>query len=82
MRSYVLSDVASQITAPVMICDPENESFWPGQAQQLADAVGGPAHLVTFTAAEGADMHCEPMARSLVHQRMYDWLADTLPGAG
>ena len=33
----------------------------------------GPKKLVPFTKAEGADMHCEPMARSLLEQRMFDW---------
>ncbi len=31
-----------------------------------------------FTSAEGADMHCEPMVRSLLEQRMFDWLDETL----
>ncbi len=79
MRAYTVADVAHQITTPVMIADPEGEQFWPGQPAQLADLVGDVAVLQRFTAAEGADMHCEPMARSLVHQRMYDWLSTVLP---
>lgn len=78
VREYNLSAVAKNITTPMMICDPEGEQFWPGQAEQLAGIVAGPVELVKFTAAEGADMHCEPMARSLVYQRMFDWLAGVL----
>lgn len=78
VRAYNLRDVAKNITTPMMICDPEGEQFWPGQAEKLAGMVGGKADLVKFTAAEGADMHCEPMARSLVYQRMFDWLAGVL----
>jgi len=37
--------------------------------------------LMPFTASEGADRHCEPMARSLLEQRMFDWLDETLPAA-
>ena len=40
--------------------------------------MSGPVNLVKFTTDEGADGHCEPMARSLVHQRMFDWLATVL----
>jgi hypothetical protein len=29
--------------------------------------------LVSFTKDEGADMHVEPMGRSLLEQEMYDW---------
>ena len=81
MRAYTVADVASQITTPVMIADPEGEQFWPGQAEQLANLIGEAAVLQKFTAAEGADMHCEPLARSLVQQRMHDWLATVLPKA-
>ena len=39
---------------------------------------GWSAALVTFTADERAGRHCEPMARSLLEQRMFDWLDETL----
>jgi len=79
LQKYNVRDVAGQITTPVMIADPEGESFWPGQSAELADLIGSAAVLAKFTAAEGADMHCEPMARSLVQQHMYSWLAGLLP---
>jgi hypothetical protein len=44
------------------------------QAQQLYDRLSGTKKLVMFTAAEGANRHCEPMARSLRDARIYDWL--------
>ena len=31
-----------------------------------------------FTAAEGADGHCEPMAPTLRNARVFDWLEATL----
>ncbi|MDF2556079.1 MAG: hypothetical protein K0R60_1974, partial [Microbacterium sp.] len=34
--------------------------------------------LVPFTADEGAQSHCEPLARTLVHERVLDWVAGTL----
>ena len=80
VEAYHLRDVVKDIVAPVMITDPEGEQFWPGQSQQLFDALPGPKVIVRFTKAEGADMHCEPMGRSLLEQRMYDWLDETLEG--
>ncbi|TXH41308.1 MAG: dipeptidyl aminopeptidase [Actinobacteria bacterium] len=82
MRAYDLTAVAGQIKAPMFICDPEGEQFWPGQSSRLADLVGGSVELSPFTAAEGAALHCEPMARTLAYQRMFDWLATVLPSAG
>jgi dienelactone hydrolase len=71
-------DVIAQITTPLLITDPEGEQFWPGQSQRLCDALPGPKALVKFTAEEGADRHCEPMARSLLEQRTFDWLDQIL----
>jgi hypothetical protein len=77
-RQYNLTDVVEQITTPLLITDPEGEQFWPGQSQQLFEKLKGTKQLITFTADEGADRHCEPMARSLLEQRMFDWLDETL----
>ncbi|MGY1670794.1 alpha/beta hydrolase family protein [Geodermatophilus sp. SYSU D00710] len=77
-RRYALEGVADRITTPMLITDPDGEQFWPGQSRRLFDALPGPKQLVRFTAAEGADRHCEPMARSLLEQRVLDWLDETL----
>ena len=81
-EQYQLGDLVKQIRTPLMVTDPEGEQFWPGQSQRLYDALPGPKVLVPFTKAEGADMHCEPMARSLLEQRMFDWLDETLGSHG
>jgi hypothetical protein len=78
VEQYQLGDLVKDIRAPMMITDPEGEQFWPGQSQQLFDALSGTKVIVPFTKAEGADMHIEPMGRSLLEQRMYDWLDETL----
>jgi len=49
----------------------------PG-SQELFDAVSGSKIIVRFTKAEGANLHIEPMGRSLLEQRMYDWLDEIL----
>lgn len=77
-EGYTLGDVTTQIVTPLLVTDPEGEQFWPGQSQQLYDALPGPKSLVKFTAAEGADRHCEPMGRALLEQRVFDWLDETL----
>ena len=42
------------------------------------DALHCPKTLLAFTAAEGAEEHCHVGALTLFHQRMFDWLDDTL----
>ena len=77
-QQYTLAGVAEKIRCPMLITDPEGEAFWPGQSQQLYDALNGPKTLVRFTAAEGGDLHCEPKAPGLRAQRIFDWLDATL----
>jgi hypothetical protein len=74
--------VVDKIRTPLLVCDPDGEQFWPGQAQRLVDALPDYAELLPFRAAEGADFHCEPMARALVDQRMFDWLDDVFAMTG
>ncbi|WP_280420699.1 alpha/beta hydrolase family protein [Nocardia carnea] len=79
VREYTLGAAdAARITTPLFIADPEDEQFWPGQSRRLAEMVSGPVHRCRFTAAEGANYHCQPLARALTEQRMFDWLDETL----
>ena len=82
-RYRITSDIAASMTTPLLITSPEQEQFWPGQSEQLAELLGDRASVVSFTAAEGAAGHCQPMARVLTENRMFDWLEDTmLAGTG
>jgi hypothetical protein len=78
VEQYQLGDLVKDIQVPMLITNPEGEQFWPGQSQQLFDALPGTKVIVPFSKAEGADLHIEPMGRSLLEQRMYDWLDETL----
>lgn len=78
VRQYNVASVAGLITTPLLILSPENEQFFPGQPEQLAALTSGVSTLISFTAAEGADEHCEPLARAVTAERMFDWLDDRL----
>ncbi|WP_454051776.1 alpha/beta hydrolase family protein [Cellulomonas sp. Marseille-Q8402] len=80
VRRYDVSDVAARITTPLLITDPEGEPFWPGQSLRLAALTGGASTVLPFTAAEGADGHCQPLARALTEERVFDWLDGYLGG--
>lgn len=66
------------IRCPVLITDPDDEQFWPGQSQQLYDKLTCPKQLVRFTREEGANWHCQPTAQGLRDERVFDWLEDVL----
>ena len=77
LREYTLEGVASKITCPILITDPDNEQFWPGQSRKLYEAVATPEQskaLVGFKVEEGADSHCEPRALGVRDERIFDWL--------
>ena len=75
---YNLREVAGQITCPLLITEPANEVYWPGQSRQLYDLVKSPKALVHFSESDGADLHCEPKGTGLRDLRVFNWLAQTL----
>ncbi len=78
VQQYNVRPVVDKISTPILVCDPEDEQCWPGQPKELFDLIKGPKERVVFTAAEGANRHCEPMGRKLTDQRMFDWIATIL----
>jgi hypothetical protein len=79
-REYALTDEQlAAIRCPMLITDPEHEQFWPGQSARMAAALTCPVTLLPFTAAEGADSHCEPAATGLRGERIFDWLDERVP---
>lgn len=77
VSQYTVHDVAGRITTPLYITDPDGEQFFGGQSAELAMLVPG-ATLARFTQEEGASYHCQPMARELTEQRIFDWLDEQL----
>jgi pimeloyl-ACP methyl ester carboxylesterase len=75
---YHLADVVDQITCPTLVCEAENDQFFQGQPAKLYEALQCPKTFSRFTAAEGAGEHCHEGALTLFHQRMFDWLDETL----
>jgi hypothetical protein len=78
-QQYHVRNVIGQIQCPMFIADPDDEQFWPGQSQEVYDALTCPKTIVRFMREEGANWHCEPKARGLYDQRMFDWLATVMP---
>jgi dienelactone hydrolase len=75
---YNLRDVVGQISTPLLITAPEDEQFWPGQSQQLYDALPGEKVLAEFTREQGANFHCQPLGRQLTEARMFDFFDEHL----
>jgi hypothetical protein len=79
-RRYVLTEeMARSITCPILVADPDNEQFWPGQSARLLEMLGSEKDKVAFSTQEGADSHCEPAANALRAERFFDWLDEKVP---
>jgi hypothetical protein len=79
-RAYALTDeVIGQIRCPVLVTNPDHEQFWPGQSQELYDKLPADKALIRFTEEEGADSHCEPAAKGIRGERIFDWLDQHIP---
>jgi hypothetical protein len=81
VRTYQLYEVAAQVSIPLLITDPQDEQFWPGQSDQLAGLLAAPHDVVSFTREDGANFHCQPLARRLTSYQIFDWLAGRLERA-
>ena len=78
VQTYNLRDVADKITCPLLITEPANEAYWPGQSQGLYDLLKGPKKLVPFSEADGGDLHCEVKGTGVRDLRVFNWLDETL----
>jgi len=78
IKKYEVRDVAGRLKMPVLITKYEEEQFFVGQAQELFDLLRAPKEIVEFTVAEGAQLHCGPMAPQRRNEVVFDWLDDIL----
>jgi pimeloyl-ACP methyl ester carboxylesterase len=74
---FEISPVAQSISCPTLVTAAEGDPIAKG-AQTLYDALRCSKTFTQFRLAEGSGGHCESLARSLYHQRVFDWLDETL----
>jgi hypothetical protein len=77
VAQYDLTDVAGAITTPLYIVETDGDQFFAGQSAELAALVPG-STLARFTQEEGASYHCQPLAREITEQRMFDWMDEQI----
>jgi len=70
---FTMQGHAEHIRCPTLITMAENDPLAAG-AGAFIEALRCPKTLMHFTAKEGADGHCEMHNRSLLNQRVLDWL--------
>jgi hypothetical protein len=76
--AYHLRDVVGLVKTPLLIMNPDDEAFWPGQSAELAASLTGDHELVHFAREDGTHYHCEPMARAEADATMLDFFQERL----
>ncbi|HEX3370169.1 MAG TPA: alpha/beta hydrolase [Candidatus Cybelea sp.] len=74
---FTLSGRVESIACPTLLTAAENDPLAVG-ARAFYDALRCPKQLLAFTAAEGAGAHVEAFNRSLLNDRVFDWLESAL----
>lgn len=77
---YSLKGRERLIECPTFVCSAEGDDL-SVNAPRLFDALRCPKEYVQFEAADGGGEHCESGARTLFHQRAFDWLDSVLDHA-
>jgi alpha-beta hydrolase superfamily lysophospholipase len=62
------------LSAPLLLLDPTGEHFWPNQGVEIERLAPVPVTRKVFTAEQGADSHCQPLAPAAVAEVMFDWM--------
>ena len=77
-KAYYLGGLTEQIECPILITDCENENNFPGQAQQLYEALHCPKDFLLFTKEQGAAEHCQQGAKIYACDCIFNWIEDQL----
>jgi hypothetical protein len=81
VMKFSCADVAHQVTAPALVTSYANDQLVipaDGQAPVVYNLLRGDKTRYKFTAAQGAEDHCAPMAPQTRNQVVFDWLDTVL----
>lgn len=70
---YSVAACAREIACPTLVCTTEGEGIGR-TARRLFDLLSCEKRFQVFTAADGANAHCEAGARTLFNREVFDWL--------
>jgi dienelactone hydrolase len=78
---FTCARVAARVTAPTLVTAYQDDTLVvpaSGQAPEVYKLLRSRKQYHYFTAAEGAQYHCAPMAPQTRNQAVFDWLDQTL----
>ena len=75
-RPMSIKGIAKNIQCPVLVCEAEQDHFFFGQPQLLADALGNKATYIKLTKKDSAQEHCHVGATDFITTVVMDWLEE------
>ena len=81
LMKFTVADVAGRVTSPTLVTAYQGDELVvpaSGQGTKVYQLLRGRKQFHQFTAAQGADQHCAPMAPQTRNQVVYDWLDSIL----
>lgn len=81
LMKFTVADVADKVTAPTLVTRYENDDLvkpWQDQGPVVYSLLTCAKSQRLFTAVEGANQHCAPMAPQTRNQAVYDWIDSVL----
>ena len=78
MRPRARAEAVDGADDEVVVTHAEGDAIGASAPRTFAALTVADKQLITFTAAEGADDHCEAAARTLFDARAFAWLDDRL----
>ncbi|MER2508615.1 MAG: hypothetical protein ABTQ27_07620 [Amaricoccus sp.] len=79
LRDYDMLSVASQITAPTLLVECENDPLAGSDgAKALASRMTAPTSHIALTVASGASGHCGGLGQNVWDSAVYNWVDATL----
>lgn len=78
IQKYDLAGVADTITAPTLVTMYEGDTAFTDEPRKLYEMLtrAKRRELIEFTAVDGAQYHCGPMAPQISNEACWDWLDD------
>lgn len=80
-QRFTCADVVDRVTAPTLVAAYEDDQLVvpaSGQGCEVHRLLRGDKQFHRFTATDGAQYHCAPMAPRVRNQVVHDWLDGVL----
>lgn len=76
IQRYTLEGIAEKITCPTLVTMYEGDTSFKDEPRKLYEMLTGAKQrdLIEFTAVDGAQYHCGPMAPQVSNEACWDWL--------